>query len=118
MESAHPPIAEGDVVFRLDKSPVNTLDAFRAAVAAANKKDMLVAFRRGRDLMVTVVKWSAEPADNDSQDLPKAWLGVKTQVVTPDLAQALGLTKVQGFRVTRVYPWSQAAKSGVRAGDI
>ena len=118
MESAHPPIAEGDVVFRVDGTAVNSLDEFRKTVAAGGKRDMLFAFRRGRELMVTVVKPKAEPIDEDSQELPKAWLGIKTQVVTPELVKALGLTGVRGFRVTRVYPWSQAAKSGVRAGDI
>jgi len=118
LESAHPPIAEGDVILRVGTLPVSTLEAFRHAVAGAEKQDILIAFRRGRDLMVTVVKPRTEPADDDPTELPKAWLGVKTQVMTTELATALSLPNVKGFRVTRVYPWSQAAKAGIQAGDI
>ena len=40
----------------------------------------------------------------------KAWLGVATQVVTPDVATALGAKDLRGFRITQVYPGTEASK--------
>jgi len=51
-------------------------------------------------------------------ELPKAWLGIETQVLTPPVARALGLEKQHGFRVTRVFRWTLAKKAGLRPGDL
>jgi serine protease Do len=118
LEAAQPPLAEGDVIFRIGSTPVDDLAGFQRAVVAQAKSDMLVAFRRNRELMLTVVKPKADTPDEEGIELPKAWLGVKTQVVTPEVGKALGLAKPRGFRVTRVYPWSKAAAAGIRPGDI
>ena len=59
--------------------------------------------------------------DEDSPrggELPKAWLGVKTQVMIPGVAAALGLEGTRGFRVTEVFPWTQAEAAGLLAGDV
>lgn len=118
MEGAQPRIADGDVVLKVGTESVNTLEAFRKASAATSHSGMLVSFRRNHELMVTVVKIKPETPTDDSVELPKAWLGIKTQVITPEVGTALGLSKGKGFRVTRVYPWSLAAKAGIKPGDI
>lgn len=51
-------------------------------------------------------------------ELAKPWLGVKTQVVTPQIAKAMGVEEARGFRITEVYPWTEAGKAGLRTGDI
>jgi serine protease Do len=51
-------------------------------------------------------------------ELPRAWLGVLTQVLTPELAAALGRPGTQGYRVSEVYPWTNAAKAGLEVGDL
>jgi serine protease Do len=48
----------------------------------------------------------------------KAWLPAASQVLTPDLAEALGLAGKQGVRLTKVYPGSSAEKSGLKVGDV
>jgi serine protease Do/serine protease DegQ len=45
-------------------------------------------------------------------------LGVNIAPVTPDIAQALGLSAATGALVTQVVEASAAAKAGVRAGDV
>lgn len=47
----------------------------------------------------------------------RGWLGVKIQDVTPDVAEALGLTDVKGALVTDV-PEGPAKDAGVLSGDI
>ena len=45
-------------------------------------------------------------------------LGVGTQDLTPDLAEALGADRDEGAVITLVAPGSAAAKAGLEAGDI
>jgi serine protease Do/serine protease DegQ len=45
-------------------------------------------------------------------------LGVSIAPVTPDVAQALGLTAATGALVTQVVESSAAEKAGIRAGDV
>jgi serine protease Do/serine protease DegQ len=45
-------------------------------------------------------------------------LGVVTQDLTPDLAQAFGITSKRGAVVARVFPDSAAEQAGLQAGDV
>ncbi len=51
-------------------------------------------------------------------EVRRGLLGIYTQDLTPDLAQAFGLTQRQGAVITQVVPNSAAHKAGLRAGDI
>ena len=46
------------------------------------------------------------------------YLGVQIQPVTPDVADAVGLTKAQGALVAAVTDGTPAARAGVKTGDI
>ena len=48
----------------------------------------------------------------------RSYLGVDLQVITPPLAQALGLADTRGALVASVEPDSAAAKGGVEVGDV
>lgn len=48
----------------------------------------------------------------------RAWLGVKIQEVSDEVAESVGLPKPMGALVLDVSPKSPAAKAGVQAGDI
>jgi Do/DeqQ family serine protease len=48
----------------------------------------------------------------------KPWLGAKLEAVTRDVAEALGLDRVAGAVVTRVYESGPAAEAGLQAGDV
>jgi serine protease Do len=47
----------------------------------------------------------------------RGWLGVRIQDISPDMAEALGLSSTQGAMVTDV-PEGPAAVAGVKAGDV
>lgn len=46
------------------------------------------------------------------------WSGVASQDVTSEMTQSLGLQKVSGTLVSKVYPDSPAEKAGLKAGDV
>jgi serine protease Do len=68
--------------------------------------------------MVTSLDMTRKPARKRGTELAKAWLGVTSQVMTTEVATALGLEGTKGFRITRVLPASPAMKGGLLAGDI
>jgi serine protease Do len=109
----------GDVIVDLDGKPITTYDSFKAVAEALGKKaGIRVRVRRGNDDIVTVLDTSKKPPESLGAELPKAWLGVATQVVTPDVATAIGQKDLKGFRVTQVYPETEAAKAGLKVGDV
>jgi serine protease Do len=118
-DDAKPSLQAGDVIVDLDGKKVTTLEAFHGIAEGLGKKaGIRVRVRRGKDDVVTVIDTSKKPPESLGAELPKAWLGVSTQVVTPDVATALGLKDVRGFRLTQVYPGTAAAKAGLAVGDV
>ena len=115
---AKPSIEDGDLLTELAGKPVRTIEDLRSALTAAGKGDRLVALRRDDERLNSVVRLEDERARRTGGELPKAWLGVRTQVVTPGLAQAMGVADLRGFRVTQVLPWSEAEKAELEPGDV
>jgi Do/DeqQ family serine protease len=48
----------------------------------------------------------------------RPWLGAKLQLVTPEIAESLGLKRPAGVLVASVTPNSPAARAGLKTGDI
>ncbi|MFY9694249.1 MAG: DegQ family serine endoprotease [Xanthobacteraceae bacterium] len=65
--------------------------------------------------MVRVVVASAE---GGSGAVKRPWLGAKLQVVTPDIADSLGLKRPSGALVANVAPDSPAGRAGIKTGDV
>ncbi len=122
-EAAQPPVAADDVIVAVNGHPTPNLTAFRQAVdesekAAASRNGFPVSLRRKDENLVVIVKTDTDKTSEDGGELPKAWLGVKTQVLTPEVAGALGMGGQTGFRVTEVYPYTEASRAGLKPGDI
>lgn len=119
VEEADPRLQSGDVIRSLAGKPVADLASFRAALDAAREADeVAVAYRRDREQLVTTVKKPAERAKQRGGQLPKAWLGVRTQVCTPAVSRAMGAAGTKGYRISRVHAGTEAAKAGLQAGDV
>jgi serine protease Do len=118
-DDAKPSLNGGDVLLELDGKPITDIASFQAIADGLGKKPGIrVRMRRGNDDLVTVLDTSKKPPESLGAELPKAWLGVSTQVVTPDVATALGAKDLRGFRITQVYPGTEAAKAGLLVGDV
>ncbi|MGB5901474.1 MAG: DegQ family serine endoprotease [Xanthobacteraceae bacterium] len=65
--------------------------------------------------MVRVVVASAE---RGGKAVKRPWLGARLQVVTPEIADTLGLARPTGALVVKVVPGSPAARGGLKLSDL
>ena len=122
-ELAEPPLAEGDVLRVIDGKPVKNLadliKRYDEIMAAESLPDyLLVEFdRRGKN-QLTLLKPKPDKDVDPPREVAKSWIGVAVQPVISKLAKQMGKEDAVGFRITRVYPKTVAAESGLRVGDI
>ena len=57
-------------------------------------------------------------SDVAGRKLERPWLGAKLDAVTREMAEAIGLARVAGAIVARLYDKSPAAEAGMQAGDV
>jgi serine protease Do len=120
---AKPALRGGDIITQLGAEPIaRTADLVRVVTAISGKTKepvpTLVTFVRDAEQMVTVAK-IGPPSESDRVGKPvRPWLGVQTQVLTREIAEALGIAGKKGVRVTHVVPESPAATAGLRVGDL
>ncbi len=120
---AKPALQPGDVILDLAGQPVRRLEDLQRLTAEALRGargpvPTLVGFERRAQQFLTVVSLGDSDTRDRSAEAVKAWLAVTTQVLTPELARALGLGERTGVRVTRVTPGSSAEKAGLQVGDV
>ena len=121
---AQPALEEGDVLITVGGKKIESvkmLEAITAAIpTAAGGTPTLVEVRRNGQRLLTVVSVKKQAEDDTSVTVPKAWLPVKVQVVTTDLAKALGLPeRTKGVRVTQVLAAGAAGDgAALKVGDI
>lgn len=112
-----PAVQVGDVLLAIDGRSVSEIGEFRAAPPRSGER-WLLELQRGGERLLTVVRPTLKRAGRTGGELPKPWLGVRTQVVTEELAQALGQARAGGFRITEVLPWTEAERAGLQVGDL
>ncbi len=120
---AEPAIQPGDVIRAVGGQPVKSLEEIVARYRAVMDQDplpehLVVEFdRRGKN-QITLIKPRPDKPEDPPREAAKAWVGVASQPVLRELAEQLGGTDNQGFRVTRIYPGTKAAASELKVGDI
>jgi len=119
---AKPALRPDDVVVSVSDRPVRTVAELSEAVAQAAagqaRPAVVVGFERQGQALLTVVRPGARDEADRSAEARKAWLPAAVQVLTPDLAEALGQKGRTGVRVVQVFPGSTAEAAGVRVGDL
>lgn len=119
---AKPKIAARDVIIKVNDTPINNVEDLRRVTEMVTEgKDgptpVFVSFDRRAESSVTVVRVGIKELEDPGREVKKAWLPVRTQVITRDIAQQMGDPKLRGFRVTEVYPSATAEGSGLKVGD-
>jgi serine protease Do len=121
--AAKPAIREGDLILSVNDKPTPDLQALldvsRGITAGKSEPvPVLVAYEQQGLSYLTVVKIGPEPDPDRPGIVKKAWLGVDTQVISADLAEALDIPGAKGVRVTRVHPGTTAENAGLKTGDL
>ncbi len=120
---AKPALRAGDVIVRVAGKPVKDraeLAAFTAEFTKAltEPAPVLVEFERDSQKLATVAKIGPVKDPVKPRLAEKAWMGAATQVITDELATALGIPGKKGVRVTALAPDSPAKKAGLKEGDL
>ncbi|MFT4551338.1 MAG: serine protease Do, partial [Verrucomicrobiales bacterium] len=121
--SAKPALQPRDIIVSVEGNPVKAI----ADLVEMTEKllpdgtetfDALVEYERSGEQFATVVTIGRKPNDSNSSAADRAWIGVKTQVLTRDLAKALKLGTKKGVRITQVIPGTKAEEAGFQKGDV
>lgn len=122
-DTSKPSIEEGDLILSVDGKATPNLDALVTVSEEITKGKtepvpVLVSYEHGGRSYLTVVKIGPEPDVDKPGIAKKAWVGIDTQVISTDLADALGIPGSKGVRVTRLHPNTKAEKAGLQVGDL
>ncbi|MFN7162717.1 MAG: PDZ domain-containing protein, partial [Fimbriimonadales bacterium] len=119
MDTAEPKLAKGDAIIQFGERKIRNLKDLREAIEAyKDQENIPIVFQRRTETLITVIRNRPPSPPSPSAELPKAWLGVRTQVITQPVAQALGDPNLKGFRITEVLPYTEASKAGLQVGDL
>jgi S1-C subfamily serine protease len=121
-DQARPALREDDIVVSVDGVAVKDVRALRQALEDATRAreghaQSLVAFERGGERLLTVVELGRAGLEDPGLEARKAWVPIAVQVVTPELADKLGIAGRQGVRITRLLNGAAQA-AGLRVGDV
>ena len=121
--ASKPAIAGGDLILSVDGKPTPDLAALvtvsqEITAGKTEPVPVLVSYEHAGRNYLTVVKIGPEPDADNPGIAKKAWIGIDTQVISDDLATALGIAGSKGVRITRVHPGTQAEKAGLQTGDL
>ena len=121
--AAKPAPVAGDLILKINDQPVHGLSDLEKITEEITRDadkpvPALVTYEHDGDSYLSVIKIGSEEADDNPDVARKAWLGVSTQVISNELAQALGIKGLKGVRVTRVHPGSTAEQAGLEKGDL
>jgi serine protease Do len=117
-DQARPALKPNDVIVDVEGHPIHHLsdldDETRTALGTKARAKLLVTFERDRERLLTVVDAGELVPDTPPREARKAWVPVEVQVLTPPLADRLGLHGRTGVRVTRVLD----AEAPLHVGDV
>ena len=121
--AAKPSPQPGSLILKVNDTPIRNISDLEAITAAITKDatepvTTLVTYEHDGKSYLTVIDVGMEQDEDQAALARKAWLGVSTQVISKDLAEALGIPGQKGMRVTGIYPGSQAEKAGLKEGDL
>lgn len=119
MDSAEPKINTGDAILKIGDKPTRNLKELAEAIEAYKDKELIpITIQRREEILISAVRNKPPSDPSPSVELPRAWLGVRTQVITRQVAESLGQPDLKGFRITEVLPYTEASKAGLQVGDI
>ena len=115
-DQAKPPLRAGDIIVSIENHQISSVGDLeresKAALGSQDRTKALVGFERNDERYLTVVEIGTVTADEPPREARKAWVPVDVQVLTPPLADRLGLKGKTGVRVTRLLDDTTPLKVG------
>ena len=117
------PLEGGDIIVQAaGRDVANTAELAKLSeeltAGKTERLPVLVKFKRNAREMASVVKIGKDEPEEKPARVRKAWPAMATQVLTSDLAEAMGIKGTKGVRVTDVFARQSAEKAGVKVGDL
>jgi len=121
--ASKPAIVPGDLILAVaDKPTPNVAELIRVSDEITKDKTepvpVLVSYEHDGRSYLTVVKIGPDTKSDKPGLAKKAWIGLDTQVISSDLAEALGIPGAKGVRITQIHPGANADKAGLKNGDL
>ncbi|MEO5916117.1 MAG: PDZ domain-containing protein [Luteolibacter sp.] len=121
--ASKPAISPDDLILSVSGKPTpNLVELIKVSGEITEGKTepvpVLVSYEHDGRSYLTVVKIGPEVDPDKPGLVKKAWIGIDTQVISADLAEALGIKGSKGVRVTQVHSASNAEKAGLKTGDL
>lgn len=117
-DQARPSVRPGDLIVEVEGQPIKTVtdlgEQTKRLLTETGRTKVLVGIERNLERLLTVVEIGTVVPDDPPRDARKAWIPVTTQVLTPSLAERLGLKGRGGVRVTRLLD----SATPLRVGDV
>ena len=116
-------ILRGDIIIKVNEKEVNTPAELQEKIRSIDigKTADIEILRDGKNLSFTV-KIDEVPTENEGESAKEKVFSVQTGLmvdkVTKEIAQELGLPRVEGLVITEVIPGSSADDRGLKAGDV
>jgi len=110
----------GDVIVEFDGKEVKDSGDLPIIVArtAVDKKVRMKVLRDKKEIVLNVAVGELKDEEVVASAPEKGELGLTVQRLTPQMAENLGLEKVEGVVVTGVEPGSAGDDAGIRRGDV
>ena len=120
--SARPSLTWDDIIVEVDNRPVKDVEELRQVtkelVSDEGPVPVLVDFMRDKEHYATVVDVGKKEQSRSGTEITKAWLPVDMQVLTRELAQAMGVPDRTGVRITRVHNEAVSGELDLKIGDL
>ncbi len=123
VSTARPRIFNRDIITEVMGETINNIEELAEITEKITRDNntpvpVLIAFERGGEKHITVVRVGIPELHDSGLEAAKAWIPLDIQVLTRDIAEHLDIRDVTGVRITQVYPDSVAAEAGLEVGDL
>jgi serine protease Do len=116
----HAGVKVGDVIVEFDGKEVKDSNELPILVArtSVDRKARLKVLRDKKEVTLTVTIGELKDEEVVASAAEKGDLGLTVQRLTPQIAESLGLERVEGLVITAVEPGSPGEEAGLRRGDV
>lgn len=122
--TAKPNIEGDDILVKIGDDPVSNVLMLEKSVAKITKGQgapvpTVLEFERESKRFLSVVEVGVKDLDDPGSERARAWVPVDTQVITRELAKALGNPKLKGVRISQTFgSGEKQADSPFKVGDL